>query len=351
MGPSTLGTTLLACAFAASACGGRATATVGSSTTTSASATAVDAHGSRKKELIGAPVLVDGKAVAGLSFGELPSDLLVRRLEPTGPARYFRLYEYLKTIGVDVDRVRAVHVRGNAWRIASIEGDELAREQDRLVFDFLGGTSGGAKVAWDTTGLRNTFRVDEIRQLLVYVDQPAPALDARKSCYLAPQAEGAPKACSDAVPYAEEAPPKGTRVYLDGKLVGHVKRRKLTSDLVVGERAGKSVFGLGRLLTSFGVDVAQVREVELLAGDALVGRGNDVATKNDGIAFVLPQRQSGRVLLDVPSTWQAPASSNTRSAEITAILVFRSKASTGRPLTDISDAPPSESSEPQASSQ
>ncbi len=301
-------------------------------------------HGSRKKKNVDVPVMIDGALVGTLRFGELPPGLqaqkkLADRDKANAPVRYYRIADYLKSVGVSLERVRSVHARGNLARIASVEGDELRREPGRFVFDFLEGTTGIAKTGWDTTGLRNTFRIDEIRELLVYVDRESPVVDAKRSCYL----EGS--ACSEKIPYAEAelAPGKGTRVYLDGKLVGQVKRRRLTDDLVVGTtESGSPKFALAKLLSSVGVDLSRAKLVELVAGDDVIGRGG--AGPAAELTFVLPKHQSGRVLVSVPSAWQSTSipARGARDSEVTAVLVFSSKESRKRDLTPIPDAPSSE---------
>ena len=292
-------------------------------------------HGSRKKKNIDVPVIVDGAYVATLRAGELPSAVGAHAKSASEAPRYYRLSEYLAAVGVPVAKVRAVHVRGNLARIASVEGDELRREPNRFVFDFLEGTTGVAKLAWDTTGLKNTFRVDEIRELIVFVDKSAPGVDARRSCYLVENK------CSEAVPYAADLEiGKGTRVYLDGKLVGQVKRRRLSDDVVLGKTSdGATEFALGKLLAGFGVDATRVRGVDLVSGDDVVGRaGKDALAAAP--AFVLPAHAHGRVRVNVPASWQA-SSREDRAADVTAVLVYQSTRPSARPLQTIDSLPAS----------
>lgn len=291
-------------------------------------------HGSRKKKNIDVPVIVDGAYVATLRAGELPTAAPARAKSVSGAPRYYRLTEYLAAVGVPVAKVRAVHVRGNLARIASVEGDELRREPNRFVFDFLEGTTGVAKLAWDTTGLKNTFRVDEMREVIVFVDKAAPEVDAKRSCYLE-----AGK-CSESIPYADGLEiGKGTRVYLDGKLVGQVKRRRLGDDVVLGKSAdGTTEFALAKLLKSYGVDAARVRGVDLVAGDDVVARaGREALTES--ASFVLPAHAHGRVRVNVPAAWTATRAA--ASADVTAVLVYQSTRPSARPLHAIDSLPAS----------
>ena len=97
--------------------------------------------------------------------------------------RYYRIADYLKALGVDVSRVQRVDFDGNRDRIASIEGTELRNGKDRFVFDFLGRTGGAPKQAWDTMGLKNGMRIDEIFGVNVFVKTTPWTIDHALHCY------------------------------------------------------------------------------------------------------------------------------------------------------------------------
>ena len=90
--------------------------------------------------------------------------------DPNHRTRFYRVSDYLKAIGVNVDRVKAVHFADKAARIASIEGSELRADKDRFVFDFLQTQTGMPMQAWKTTGLekhgpqRRHLRREHLRQ-------------------------------------------------------------------------------------------------------------------------------------------------------------------------------------------
>lgn len=316
-------------------------------------------HGSRKQEGIDVPVFVDGKQRATLRYGELPRELEPFAPEPTTvdgsltttptrtAPRLYRLADYLAAVGVPLRDVRAVHLRGNGFRVASITGDELRADRERFVFDFMQRETGIAKTRWDTTGLANAFRVDEIRALFVFVDKGVPTLDPRRSCYLE-TVKGEPSPiCSEKIPYADEEPAKGTRVYVDGRLVGQVKRRRLGESVVVGkDESGQTRFGLTELLRSFGVDPHRAKGVELVAGDDVIARGTDLQKHERELSFVLGAHRHGRVQMNVPASWQAPQGADPhRATEVTAVLLFESKPPTSkRTLTPLPDVPPPEES-------
>ena len=106
-----------------------------------------------------AGVYVDGKPLGVMQFGELPVSLKPVWFEERaavpfkagdpGPKfkiskqRRYRFREYLESMGVDVKRVKALHIYGGNQRAVavSISGDKL-RKNDDLLFRFGGGIWG-----------------------------------------------------------------------------------------------------------------------------------------------------------------------------------------------------------------
>src|SRR5690606_38532444 len=108
----------------------------------------------------------------------------------------------------------------------------------------------------------------EMRKVSIFVKKSPAKIHPTKRCHL-----DAAGACTQEVPYAESGPAKGTRVYLDGRMIGFVKRRKLADSLVIGETPdGAQKLSLARFITSLGVDEASVKAVDLVAGDEVVAR-------------------------------------------------------------------------------
>ena len=288
-------------------------------------------HGTRKLMGLDTPVYVDGTQAAVLRAGELPS-LPVIVLE--GGAKRYRVYDYLKAIGVAPEKVKSVHFHGNNDRIASVEGSELLANKDRIVFQFTSGDTGAPVQSWDTEGLKNPFSANEIRRVTVYVTKASPAIHPQKRCHLDAKGE-----CTTEIPYGTGEIAKGTRVYVDGKMVGYVKRRQVGDALAMGETAtGEHKFSVSKLVTSMGVDAAGVEHVELMAGDDVIAR----ATKDqwsslaNDVTFTLPKHQHGKVRIHVPSQIQA-AGGETRDAMVSAVLVYKSTKPADRELTAISE--------------
>ncbi len=284
-------------------------------------------HGTRKLKNLDAPVFVDGVQVAVLRYGDLPS---IPREMLEGGTPSFRLYDYLKGIGVAPEAVRSVHLHGNNDRIGSVEGRELTGQKSRFTFTFSSQTTGTPTQKWDTGGLANEFVVHEIRKMSVFVKKAPAGIHPQLRCHL--DASGA---CTKDVPYAEGDAAKGTRVVLDGRMVGFVKRRRIGDDLALGKtESGDTTFGVAKLARSFGVPADGLEAVELVAGDDVVARATPEqwARVADALAFTLPRHQHGKVRVAIPAEIQAPGATKTADALVSAIVVYRKTVPVDREL-------------------
>jgi hypothetical protein len=291
-------------------------------------------HGTRKLMNLDAPVFVDGAQVAVLRYGDLvvtPSRIL------EGGTPEFMLADYLASIGVDPRTVKSVHLHGNNDRIGSVEGSELTKGKKRFAFTFQSQTTGAAVTRWDTEGLKNEFVVHEIRKVSVFVKKAPIAIHPQKRCHL--DAKGA---CTDAIPYAETGPVHGTRVYVDGKMVGFVKRRQIRDAVLAGKtETGDQKYDVARFVESLGVSTTGIAAVELVAGDDVVARAS--AEQFDRLApelfFTLPKHNHGKVRVHVPAELQAPTSSAAadREALVSSVVVYKTVASKPRQLVEISE--------------
>ena len=292
------------------------------------------AHGTRRLLNLDAPVFVDGAPVAVLRYGDLPN-LPREALEGGTPS--FRLVDYLAAIGVAPASVRSVHLHGNNDRIASVEGKELAREPGRFTFTFSSQTTGNPVQRWDTEGLANEFVVHEIRKVSIFVKKAPVAVHPRLRCHL-----GADGACTQEVPYAEAEPGKGTRLVVDGRMLGVVKRRQLGDNLVLGASAGDdTLYSVALLARSFGAS-GRVAAVELVSGDEVVARADAAQWTRlaKTLAFTLARHQHGKVRVRVPAELQAPhedgSPARDEDALVSAIHVYRTTTPAPRPLARIS---------------
>jgi hypothetical protein len=288
-------------------------------------------HGTRKLRGLDLPVYVDGAQTAVLRYGEVPK--LPNRGTALVPS--YRLYDYLKAIGIAPERVKTIQIHDFSDRIASVDGTELTQNKDRFVFHFASGTTGVAETGWDTVGLKNGLVVHEMRKMNVLVTKEPPARDKDRLCVVVGGR------CSEEVAFQQAPPAKGTRVYLDGHLAGVVKRRIVTGAPAQSDKADDRAFSLAELTRSFGVDVAGLRAVEFVSGDDVVGRaGAEAWTRHArDMSFTLAPHQHGKIRVRVPAEMQAQEGTpQDRDALITAVLLFRSMAPVqDRPLTSISE--------------
>jgi len=292
-------------------------------------------HGARKLKGLDIGVFVDGVQASVLRYGDLPA-IPSEALE--GGAVRYKLIDYLTGIGLTPETIKSIHIHGNSDRIASVEGSELLKDKNRFQFQFLSGHTGSPVVKWDTDGLKNEFVVHEIRKVTIYVKKASPVVDAKKSCHV-----GADGECTDAVPYASGDAVKGTRIYLDGKMVGFVKRRQLADALLMGNTPeGEQKYNVAKLVAQFGVDPHGIKSVELVAGDDIIARAD--GDKFNKIAsdfyFTLPKHNHGKVRVHVPTAIQLsqePSSSSDKDALISSVQLFKSTKPTDRDLSAISE--------------
>jgi hypothetical protein len=290
-------------------------------------------HGQNRASRDDAAVVVDGREVAVLRHGELPPGVPMVASPTSAQARYFRVADYLGAIGVDVGKVRAVHFLGNRGRVASIEGVELRREPKRFVFDFTRTTEGSPAVMWDTTGLRNTKRIDLIRGVVVFASSEPRAVDLAKGCY--PTATGE---CDDE---AVQEPAHGTRVYVDGRVVANIKRKQL------GDGTGTSASSLLDALRAAGVATSSLRGVEIVADDAVVARavGADLGAHLAAVKLEGTRGGRGRAVATVPAELVGGgAADGPAKARVEAVVAYRRVPTPVRPLAPF----PAASDEPLA---
>jgi len=290
-------------------------------------------HGSRKLMGLDVGVFVDGVQTSVLRFGDLPT-MPSETLE--GGAVRYKLVDYVKAIGVAPESIKSIHLHGNSDRIASVEGSELLKEKNRFQFQFLSGHTGAAVVRWDTDGLKNEFVVHEIRKVTIYVKKASPLIDAKRSCHIGPDGD-----CSDAVPYAAGDAVKGTRVYLDGKMVGFVKRRQLQDALLMGNTpSGEQKYNVAKLVAQLGVDVAGIKAVELVAGDDVIAHadGDKFISLSPDLFFTLPKHNHGKVRVHVPAGLQTQDPGTTdKDALVSSVQVFKNTNPANRDLSAISE--------------
>jgi hypothetical protein len=280
---------------------------------TAAAPAAADEHvhgeGKKTNKFRETAVYADGKMIAVLREAELPGTVkayAAPQIDGLDIARYYRLYDYLKGIGVDVAKIKAVQMWGTHGRVATVDGDELATFKDQLVFDFTQQTTGKPRARWTVHALRQRTYIDQIFTMVVYLDKPVPTYTRGVGL------EWADGSRVEGIPYVSEDPPKGTRVYLDGQLVGAVKRKMLTDSLIAkGSDKVHPNFSFDAFLDSLGANASHAKAIDFVSNDALVARADASTWKSekDSFVFQTPPHAHGKVKALFPGDKHATVSS------------------------------------------
>ncbi len=276
--------------------------------------------GQKAKRFGDASVFVDGKPRAVLRFLEMPASVKVypKKLEDREVARY-RLGEYLESLGVDLAKVKELHIVGGRGRTSILAGSEVLKHRETLLFSFSKGEGGKARVEWPDTKIEVNTTIDTIVAVCVYLELKPPAYDRKKLTFI--DESGAK---IQGIPYAKpEESLRGTRVYADGKLMGSVKRKRLPdSVLAKSYTPEKPRFSLDAYLASLGIDAAKLTTVAVVRGDFVVARLDAAAWKKarEKAEFSLVPGSEGRMLVHLP------AEDGETSLPASSVLVFAAPA-------------------------
>jgi hypothetical protein len=260
-----------------------------------------------------AAVYVDGEARSVLRFMELPPKLkAVAQPALGGTVDRYLLADYLKVEGIDLARVRAVHLYGGA-NVSPLTGDDVRAHAKDLAFEFGGGDRGKPRIHY-CADIRPPARIDMISAMVIYVDKEPPTFHPDPRGGFLAFADGVP---IDGIPYAPREQSKGTRVYVDGELAGVVKRRQLPDSLVVGRADKDTQFSLSAYLGSIGVDTTRARALDLISGDDLVGRldGRAWSDAKESFTFTIPAHSQGQIVIALEGT-------DGEKAKISAVQIF-----------------------------
>lgn len=213
-------------------------------------------------------VYVDGKFVGLLAWAELPVALPVVwvQVKASAPKRYgtsdtgwrwakerrYRWTDYLRAIGVDLAKVKELHVYGPKFTDTIIAtGKELrSKKADDFQFRF-GGTVAGKGIPVVPEKFGNGRSPDKIAAVMVYIDKKPPVLERNVGMVLDGELQ-------EGVPYFGTPLRGGVRVYLDDRLVAYIKRQDLPEAPKNAE--GEPEWKLFEYLRSRGVNLDSVAE-------------------------------------------------------------------------------------------
>jgi hypothetical protein len=287
-----------------------------------------------------AAVYLDGKPIGVIKHSELSPSLKVhkKRLENGRDASRYRIVEYLESLGVKVDRVREAHLLGGRGRAVIIAGNELRKHRETLLFSFSRGEAGKPRMHWPAVRMEINTTIDMVSAVMLYVDKAPPTYDRRELEFTF--ADGKP---IEGIPYAapEEAL-KGTRVSVDGILVGAMKRKALPNSMLMpGADLAKPSFSLAAWLASFGVDPGAVRAMELLSGEDVITRltQKEWGDEKNTLSFTLPRRSQGKILIHLPPGDPAvkASPSDDPSLKVSAVIIYKNVTSPDRRLRPLAE--------------
>jgi hypothetical protein len=222
-------------------------------------------------------VYVDGKPVGFLSWGELPIGLKPSWLRDKVSAdkrygtddpgwkwarkRYYKFTDYLKAVGVDVRKVKELHIYGpKTTQTLIVTGKDLQSPAANEFWFWFGANTSGKPIPHAAQNFGNGRIGDKVNAVMVYIDKQPPTLVDNDGLYL----DGVPQT---GVPYYGEPIRGGVRVYLDDKLATIIKRQDLDPKKATNAADGSPQWALAEFLTAHGVDTSHIVEMWTIRGE------------------------------------------------------------------------------------
>jgi hypothetical protein len=215
-------------------------------------------------------VYLDGKPIGMLSFGELPITLepvwveqrvsAVKKYGDNSPGwttikqRRYRFVDYFKALGVQLEKVKEVHVYGPRLSSTIIaKGPEILARPD-FMFRF-GGDIEGKALPVIPPNFGNRMRMDKISAVMIYIEKMPPVLERNEGMVLDGE-------LVEGVPYRGEPLRGGIRIYFDDRLQGLIKRNALDATLTGRDEApnGGIRWRLFPFLKGQGIDTDKIVE-------------------------------------------------------------------------------------------
>lgn len=259
----------------------------------------------RRRRFRDALVFVDGQPAGVLKFRELPPGLAPTLItySPTKHAVRFSVWNYVASLGVDMARLKEVHLHGGRARASVLPRAVLEKYRNTLTIQFTQQVTGKPSIKWPDDFAEPVTPLDIITEVSVYVDREPPRWSPEDGAYRMPDGT-----LRSGVPFAAEKDVGGTRLYRDGKLVTFLRRPQ------EGDR--EAVRDLAAAVKEAGVDLATVVAVDLVDED----RPTRVALAEvapGGLGFSFPSRSQGRMKVHVRSEGAAP-----REAMVSAVQLW-----------------------------
>jgi hypothetical protein len=222
-------------------------------------------------------VYLDGKPIGFLTWGELPLALKPvwlrdkvsanKRAGTDDPGwrwmqqRFYRFTDYLIAMGVDLKRVKEVHVYGPRFSnsIVATRDDLLSPVARDFLFHF-GGSVYGKAIPRTPERFALGNPPDKISGVMIYVDKAPPKYIRGVGFEL----DGHPQ---ENVPYFGDPVRGGVRVYLDDRLAAVIKRQELDPKAAKPAPDGELRWSFAATLAAQGVDLAKVVELHVIRNE------------------------------------------------------------------------------------
>ncbi|HWU86885.1 MAG TPA: hypothetical protein VN253_06405 [Kofleriaceae bacterium] len=252
-------------------------------------------------------VYVDGRPVGFMTWGELPVALKPvwlrdkvsanKRANTNDPGwrwmqqRFYRFTDYLKALGIDVHKVKAMHVYGpKMTNSIIITGKDL---QSPLAKNFLfqfGGSTYGKAVPRVPERFAAGSPPDKIASVMIYIEKTPPTLVPDVGFMLG-------DAVQMGVPYYGDPIRGGVRIYLDDHYAAIVKRQELDPKQASKGADGEPSWSLAALLTAQGVNTSKVVEMWAIQNERRVEKIS--GSELEKVTFQASSQAKGGVLLDL----------------------------------------------------
>ena len=178
-----------------------------------------------------------------------------------GRERYYKFVDYFTAIGIDVKRIKEVHVYGSRFaQSIVVTGAQLrSKEGQGFMFRF-GGKVRGKALPVAPGDFGNGKSPDKIAAVMVYIDKTPPILERNVGFLLGGEVQ-------NGVPYYGEPLRGGVRVYLDDKLAAYIKRQELPLATATTTPDGQLHWKLYDVLASQGVKTDAIVEAWVIRDD------------------------------------------------------------------------------------
>jgi hypothetical protein len=187
-------------------------------------------------------------------------------------------------LGVDLGKIQSLHLVGGRDRVAIVSGKELREHGASLLFSFTQSTTGKARLHVKP-GIVISDSIDKIQNVLLYQERPAPIWNAQK---LELELDGH---SVEGVPYAAGELRGGTRLYLDGRLLGLIKRNRLPP-----LEPKETAYPLLKVILGLGLPLSTAKTVDLIDDDRQVARipFGELA----GATFSVVEKSGGQIAIE-----------------------------------------------------